>query len=183
MTVAGLDSSGPDYAFIGVIVGEEGALKSLHKAVRGGRRRIHMRRLGRRARREVAARFLEEVARAGSSIQALSIRTGVAEALAGARARAPYAPSSMLRRRCLRLLGLLIWNVLRDRGVRRVRCDWELMEVFALASIRVEGPDYAVELADVIAWLNLRGWRSGPPLAKLDLSKALAEGLLREVRR
>ncbi len=43
MTVAGLDSSGPDYAFIGVIVGEEGALKSLHRAVRGGRRRIHMR--------------------------------------------------------------------------------------------------------------------------------------------
>ena len=64
-----------------------------------------------------------------------------------------------------------------------MRCDWELMEVFALAGIRVEGPDYAVELADVIAWLNLRGWRSGPPLAKLDLSKALAEGLLREVRR
>ena len=32
-----------------------------------------------------------------------------------------------------------------------MRCDWELMEVFALAGIRVEGPDYAVELADVIA--------------------------------
>ena len=185
MRAAGLDSSGPNYAFIGVIVGEEVDLRSLYTAVKGGRRRIHMRRLGRGARREVAARLLEEIAEAGGSLCALSIRTGVADALAEARLRAPYAPSSMLRRRCLRLLALLIWEVLEDHGVGRVYCDRELVEAFALAGIRVGSASYAVELADVIAWLDFRRWPLGrpSPVVRLDFSETLASRLLKEAGR
>lgn len=183
MKVAGLDSSGPDYMFIGVIVGEDVVLKYLHEAMRRGRRRIHMRRYSRSAKKRVVATFLKKVAEVSGSIYTLSIRTGVADALAKARARTPYAPSSMLRLRCLRLLGLHVWRILDDYRVSTIYCDRELVKVFVLAGVRVKSSGYAAELADVVAWLDYKGLQDRRLPTRLDISEALTRRLLEEIGR
>lgn len=50
MRVAGLDSSGPNYKVIGVVVGESASLKAFYNSVRGGRKRLHLRKMRRRQR-------------------------------------------------------------------------------------------------------------------------------------
>jgi len=89
MKIAGLDSSGQDYALIGAIIGEEKALKRLHSAIRGKKKYIHMRKYCKSTKKRIANMFLENTAKTKESIHTLSIKTGLANAMFKARARAP----------------------------------------------------------------------------------------------
>lgn len=89
----------------------------------------------------------------------------------------------MLRRRCLRLLGLHVWKILDDYRVSTIYRDRELVKVFVLAGVRVKSSGYAAELADVVVWLDYKGLQDRQLPTKLDISEALIRGLLEEIRR
>ena len=154
MRVAGLDSSGPNYKVIGIITGEPAILKALYYSVRGGRKRLHLRKMGRRDREEIAQRFLNELKGLRGVVRALYIRTGVAEALAEARHRFPYTPSSRIRKACLSALASFLVATLADLGVKKVYCDHEVAELLRVLGLDLRTGGYPAELADVVAWLG-----------------------------
>ncbi len=188
MKIAGLDSSGPNYMVIGVIIGEEASLRVLYDAVRGGRRKLHLRRMGRRDRERAARRFIVELKRLGGAVQALYIRTGVAEALAEARRRYPYIPSIRIRRACLTALASLLAATLASLEARRAYCDVEVAEPLRAIGLSPLVGGYPAELADVVAWLGHRveagRWHSPlSPVEALDYSDKLRALTLEKLER
>jgi len=67
--------------------------------------------------------------------------------------------------------------------VGTVYCDRELVEVFLLAKVRVKTGGYVAELADVVAWLDFKGWQVERTPRRIDISKELARKLLQDIEK
>jgi len=188
--IAGLDSSGPNYEFIGIVIGESCKLKAVYRTVKGRWRRIHLRELSRKGRNRIARNFLSELSKYREEIHAISARTGVNEALMRARRLALFTPKSKIRRVCLKSLARLILYTLEEYAVREIWCDSELREIMGFTGVSVNVGQYPVELADIVAWLDFnvkrKRWtlrrKHFGPIKILDLSERLNSLVLKEIK-
>jgi len=152
-----LDASGPDFEFIGMVLGPLDKLSFL--ASKLSRREIHMRELSRKRRSETALAFLEIAYRLYSlyKIVLISIRTQMRDVIWELRAKMPFAPSKKLRTVCFRALAQILLALISRYPVGEIMADREFEPLWSASGLRLTTylPDNRLlGLADVLAWID-----------------------------
>jgi len=183
--VVGIDSS-EHLNFVGFISGTMDDLIKVYRMVRGGRR-IHMSELKPRERRMCSGQPLAILRDRRFDLKAICAYSGISD-LRYELSKSTRVPSSRLEDSLKRNLAKVIWKIALTENLGKAYADVEISQLLGKLGIR-SSHGLPIELADIIAWTNLRrpdditpGSRFSGAIKEFNLKEELAKLVKSELK-